>query len=63
MGVGSGLPIPKALIEAHGGNIDASSEPGKGTRMWFVLPQPVANGARLQSVCGGQRRVRFAQTA
>ncbi|MCM1135736.1 MAG: HAMP domain-containing histidine kinase [Clostridium sp.] len=30
-GVGLGLPIAKAIIEAHGGSIEVNSEPGNGT--------------------------------
>ena len=37
-GVGLGLAIAKSLVEAHGGEITAESEPGRGTTMRFVLP-------------------------
>ena len=37
-GVGLGLAIAKGLVEAHGGSIDAASEPGRGTRIAFTLP-------------------------
>jgi signal transduction histidine kinase len=37
-GAGLGLAIAKSLVEAHGGEISAESEPGRGTRMRFVLP-------------------------
>jgi signal transduction histidine kinase len=42
-GSGLGLWIAKALVEAHGGTIEAVSEPGRGTSMVFVLPQPVSD--------------------
>jgi signal transduction histidine kinase len=36
-GMGLGLSIAKVLVEAHGGNIRAESEPGQGTRISFTL--------------------------
>ena len=37
-GSGLGLPIARAIVEAHGGRIWADSEPGKGTTIGFELP-------------------------
>jgi PAS domain S-box-containing protein len=37
-GVGLGLSISKALVEAHGGQVGVRSEAGKGTIFWFTLP-------------------------
>ena len=37
-GAGLGLAIAKSLVEAHGGELTAESEPGKGTTMRFTLP-------------------------
>ena len=37
-GSGLGLPIARSLVEAHGGIIQAESEPGRGTVMRVTLP-------------------------
>lgn len=39
-GVGLGLPLAKAIVEAHGGTIQAESEPGRGTvfTLRFLIP-------------------------
>ena len=37
-GLGLGLYISRCIVEAHGGNIRAESNPGQGTRMRFTIP-------------------------
>ncbi|MEW5854191.1 MAG: ATP-binding protein [Myxococcota bacterium] len=37
-GVGLGLALAKRIVEAHGGTISASSEPGRGTTIRFSVP-------------------------
>lgn len=48
-GVGLGLAIAKGIVEAHGGRIAASSEPGRGAVFSFSIPlaQPAATQARV----------------
>ena len=43
---GLGLAIVKTFVEAHGGTVDAESEPGRGTTIRFTLPR-----------AGGDRRI------
>jgi signal transduction histidine kinase len=37
-GSGLGLSIAQTIAEAHGGRIEAESQPGEGTRISFILP-------------------------
>ncbi len=37
-GTGLGLPLAKELIELHGGRLELSSQPGRGTRVTLHLP-------------------------
>jgi signal transduction histidine kinase len=43
---GMGLFICKKLIDAHGGEIGIESEQGKGTAVWFKLPDRETEGKR-----------------
>lgn len=37
-GTGLGLAIVKALVEAHGGQVGFTSQPGQGSTFYFRLP-------------------------
>lgn len=37
-GLGLGLPIAKAIVEAHGGQIRAESTQGEGSIFFITLP-------------------------
>ena len=41
-GVGLGLSVVKAIVEAHGGTVGVDDNPGGGSAFWFTLP--LANG-------------------
>ncbi len=45
-GTGLGLAISRKVVDAHGGSIEAASEPGKGTEFVITLPRAgtAANG-------------------
>ena len=39
VGVGLGLSVVKAVIEAHGGEVGVDERPGGGSVFWFTLPR------------------------
>ena len=43
-GAGLGLAIAREIVEAHGGQIEAESQPGRGTTFAFTLPTAPVNG-------------------
>jgi signal transduction histidine kinase len=48
-GTGLGLAICRQLVELMGGTLQARSQPGKGTRFWFVLGLGVVEPAQSRS--------------
>jgi PAS domain S-box-containing protein len=39
VGVGLGLSVVKAVVEAHGGQVGIEDHPGSGSIFWFTLPR------------------------
>jgi two-component system sensor histidine kinase KdpD len=55
-GVGLGLAIARAVVEAHGGSLDGARRPGGGSAFTFTLPletPPASSGDDLQPVAAG----------
>ncbi|MBZ5739833.1 sensor histidine kinase [Nocardioides mangrovi] len=49
-GVGLGLSISRTIVEAHGGRIDVSSQPGRGSVFTVVLPVEDAAAVEVRAV-------------
>jgi two-component system sensor histidine kinase KdpD len=54
-GVGLGLAICKAIVEAHGGEISADNRPGGGAQFTFTLPLTAAPEMPLQETAQVQQ--------
>lgn len=51
-GTGLGLSICKSIVDQMGGRIGVESEPGKGSRFWFILPLKPASALNTQLLSG-----------
>ncbi len=50
-GTGMGLAISRAIVDAHGGSISVTSQPGRGSVFTIILPKPdLGDRAELQAI-------------
>lgn len=49
-GTGLGLPVSRAIVEAHGGRIWAESKIGEGTTLYFSIPHETATTESAEEV-------------